>query len=38
MGDFMNSMKDTLNGDNHNVSITENGAVGYRTRERICWI
>lgn len=31
MGDFMNSMKDTLNGDNHNVSITENGAVGYRT-------
>ncbi len=31
MGNFMDSVKDTLNGDNHNVSITENGAVGYRT-------
>ena len=31
MGNFMDSVKDTLNGDNHNVSVTENGAVGYRT-------
>lgn len=31
MGNFMDSVKDTLNGDSHNISVTENGAVGYRT-------
>lgn len=32
MNNFMNSMNKTLNGDSEfNVSVTENGAIGYRT-------
>jgi len=29
--DFMNAVKETLNEDPYNVSVTENGAIGYRT-------
>lgn len=31
MGNFMDGIKDTLVNGDSNVSVTENGAVGYRT-------
>lgn len=34
MGNFMENVKDTMLNGESNVSVTENGAVGYRTTGR----